>query len=131
MSNAFHTRLAERSVPSAYHSPKLACPWRYGFRSLPNCCCPAHAEYLSLAPPPTAQSPAPKQKSRPGILVVVTLRPPSRRRPASYHRLLRPRGLFHSFANHPPAGPDRQPQNGPSRPLAKINPSRDLSPPVP
>src|ERR1700687_1369425 len=106
MSNAFHTRLAEHSVPSAYHSPKLACPWPYAFRSLPNCCCPAHAEYLSATLPPTVQSPAPKQKSRPEIRVVVTLRPPSGRRPASYHRLLRLRGLVHSFANHHPAGPD-------------------------
>src|SRR5260370_7322035 len=121
MSNAFHTRLAERTVPSAYHSPKLACPWPYAFRSLPNCCCPAHVEYLAATRLPTAQSPAPKQKSGPGILVVVTLRPPSRRRPASYHRLLRLRGLFRSFANHPPPAPHPPPQNAPSPPLPQIN----------
>src|SRR5258708_25033522 len=112
MSNAFHTRLAEHSVPGAYHSPKLACPWPYAFRSLPNCCCPEHVEYLAATLPPTAQSPAPKQKSRPGILVVVTMRRPSTRRPPSYHRLLRLQALFRSSASHHPAPPDRQAHTG-------------------
>src|SRR5207253_11223123 len=65
----------------------------YVFRSLPNCCCPAYAEYRAATLRPTAQSLAPKQKLRLDILVAVTRRRLSRRRPASYHRLLRLQGL--------------------------------------